>query len=199
MCDVSRFLWLAVALTQDWHPANHILFASQHNVEPFSIVEFEHPGKEKNASTGKIKTKRQVVWPDHCIQNTKGAEIEPSILATFHALPADIPKIIVQKGYLQDREYYLAFTDVWRLHKTELEDFLLKNEITHIVVVGLAFEFCVLYTAVDSLLSGFSAAVIKDGSPRFHPEKIKETEKEFQDAGVQLFETMDDFMASLRK
>ncbi|RKP30442.1 Isochorismatase hydrolase [Metschnikowia bicuspidata] len=198
LCDVSRFLWLAIALTQDWHPTNHILFASQHNVEPFTNLEFEHPGKEKNACTGKIKCKRQTVWPDHCVQKTKGSEIEPSILATFDALPAYIPKLIVQKGYLQDREYYLCFSDVWHLHKTELEDFLLQNEISHIVVVGLAYDYCVLHSAVDSLLSRFSTAVIKDCCLSVHPEKIKETEQAYQEAGVQLFATMDDFMASLQ-
>lgn len=198
LCNVSKYPWLAIVLTQDWHPYNHTLFASQHNVEPFSDVEFEHPLKEKNACTGQIKCKTQTVWPDHCVQNSPGALIEKKVLSTYELLPKDLPKIIVQKGYLQDREYYLSFSDVWKLHKTELEDFLLKNEISHVVLVGLAYDYCVLNSAVDSQLSGFSTAVIKDCCRSVYPDRISETEKQYSDAGVQLFETMDDFLKSLK-
>lgn len=199
LCDLSKYPWLAIALTQDWHPADHTLFASQHNVDPFTEVDFEHPLKEKNACTGQIKYKTQTVWPDHCVQHGPGAAIEASVLSAYDQLPQSLPKTIVQKGYLQDREYYLCFSDVWKLHKTELEDFLLKNEISHVVLVGLAYDYCVLNSAIDSQLSGFATAVLKDCCRSVYPDKIADTERQYRDAGVQLFETMEDFMRSLKK
>lgn len=197
--DLSKYPWLAIALTQDWHPPNHTLFASQHMVEPFKDLEFEHPLQEKNACTGKVKIKRQTVWPDHCIQDSFGASIEEKTMTTYNNLPSGIPKIIIRKGYLQDREYYLCFSDVWKLHKTELEEFLLKNNISHVVAVGLAYDYCVLNSAIDSALSGFTTTVIKNCCRSVYPENLKETEKSYRDAGVQLFETMDDFIASIKK
>lgn len=199
LCDLTKYPWLAIALTQDWHPSNHTLFASQHNVKPFTELEFEHPLQEKNACTGIVKVKKQTVWPDHCIQDSFGASIEKNILSTYNNLPGGIPKIIVQKGYLQDREYYLCFSDVWKLHKTELEDFLLKNDINHVVVVGLAYDYCVLNSAIDSALSGFTTTVIQNCCRSVYPENLKETEQAYRDAGVQLFESMDNFVATIKK
>ncbi|WPK23188.1 hypothetical protein PUMCH_000416 [Australozyma saopauloensis] len=199
LCDLSKYPWLAVAVTQDWHPPNHTSFASQHGVEPFTDVEFEHPLEEKNACTGKVKTKVQTVWPDHCVQGTFGASIEKSIMETYYKLPEELPKIVVQKGCLHDREYYLCFSDVWKLHKTDLEDFLLKNDINHVVCVGLAYDFCVLNSAIDSQMSGFSTAVLKNCCRSVYQDKIAETEKLYGDAGVALFESIDEYLTSLKK
>ncbi|KAI5949326.1 PNC1 [Candida jiufengensis] len=131
--------WSLVVATQDWHPSNHTSFASQHNVEPFTELEFKHP--ESN------QTKKQTVWPDHCVQDTFGSTIEKTFLTEFEKL--SIPKAIVKKGYLQDREYYSCFQDSWGLHHTELENLLKENEIDEVVIVGLAYDYCVLNSAID--------------------------------------------------
>lgn len=199
LCDLSKYPWLAIALTRDWHPPNHTLFASQHKVEPFTDLKFEHPLQEKNACTGKVKVKTQTVWPDHCVQDTFGASIEKNIMSAYDNLSGDLPKIIIDKGYLQDREYYLCFSDVWKLHKTELEDFLLKNDISHVVVVGLAYDFCVLNSAIDSALSGFTTTVLQNCCKSVYPENLEKTEQAYRDAGVQLFDTMDNFIATIKK
>lgn len=189
----SNYPWLAIVVTQDWHPKGHCLFASVHDAEPFSQVEFPHPLGEKNSSTGQVKTKMQYVWPDHCIQESFGATVEALFLQKFKAVRG-IPTTIVQKGYLKDREYYLCFTDCWRLHKTEMEDFLVQNEITHVVLVGLAYDFCVLNSAVDCLQSGFTTFVIKDCCLSVFADKDQETQKTYQQAGVRVVQNVGELL-----
>lgn len=198
LCDLSKYHWQAIVATKDWHPANHTLFASNHRVPPFTDLNFEHPLKEKNARTGEVKYKVQTVWPDHCVQDTPGSNIEKLVQLAFDQLPKSFPKIVVQKGYLQDRDYYLCFGDVWKSEKTELEDFLLENEISHVVVVGLAYDYCVLNSAIDSAMSGFSTAVLRDCCRSVYPERNTATEKFYRDASVLVFETIDDYLQSLK-
>lgn len=197
LLDLSKYPWLAVALTQDWHAPNHTLFASLHNSEPFREMTFEHPLGEKNAYTGEVKTKMQTLWPSHCIQESFGASIEESIFSAYNNLPLNLPTKIIRKGYLQDREYYLCFSDVWKLHKTELEDFLLLNNISHLVLVGLAYDYCVLHSSIDGALSGFPTAVLRNCCKSVYPEKVKETELMYHEACVQLYDSIAEYMADL--
>lgn len=187
LLNLEKFPWLAVVITQDWHPKDHCLFALRHNVEPFTEVEFEHPCGEKNSKTGEVKTHAQTVWPEHCIQDTPGAEIEPSILDKFNKSVANVvPTAIVKKGYLQDREYYLCFNDCWKVHHTEMEEFLMEQNVTDVVFVGLAYDFCVLHSACDSLNSGFNTYVVKDCCKSVFSDRGEETEKAYKASNVNI-------------
>lgn len=194
----DKYPWLAIVVTQDWHPYNHCLFASQNRVDPYTEKEFQHPLGEKNSSTGEIKTQKQIVWPDHCVQNSFGATVETLLLKKFEDVK-NIPTTIVKKGYLQDREYYLCFTDCWKLHKTEMEDFLVAHSITDVVFVGLAYDFCVLNSAVDCLQSGFTTYVLSDCCKSVYPDKLKETERLYEEAGVALVENSLKLLSALQK
>lgn len=182
LVDARKYKWLAIIATQDWHPANHCSFASQHGVAPYSELEFKHPLGEKD-DTGNVKTMKQYVWPDHCVQESFGATLEESFLTLFNTTE-DVPKKLVQKGYLQDREYYSCFQDCWKLHHTEMEDFLKSEGVTDVIFVGLAYDFCVLNSARDCAAAGFNAYVIKECSRSVYPDKEAETDKLYAEAGV---------------
>lgn len=177
LIDARKYKWLAIIATQDWHPADHCSFASQHGVPPYTQLEFKHPLNDNS------KTMTQYVWPDHCVQESYGATLEESFLTLFNTTQ-DVPKKIVQKGYLKDREYYSCFQDCWKLHKTEMEDYLKELNITDVVFVGLAYDFCVLNSAVDCAAAGFNTYVIKLCTKSVYPEKEADTDKLYKDAGV---------------
>ncbi|EGV62740.1 NAD(+) salvage pathway protein [Yamadazyma tenuis] len=192
LLDVQKFPWAAVIATQDWHPHDHISFASQHSVEPYSQLEFTHPLGEKD-ETGSVKTLTQTVWPDHCVQNTFGSSIDAAFLTQFNQVDGKVPKAIVQKGYLKDREYYSCFKDTWKLHKTEMEDTLRKLEVTDVIFVGLAYDFCVMNSAVDCSQSGFTTYVIKSLCKSVFPENISQTDDTYRNGGVKILESIDDY------
>ncbi|KAI5959927.1 PNC1 [Candida pseudojiufengensis] len=175
--------WSLVVATQDWHPINHTSFASQHNVKPFTELEFKHP------ETKEIK--KQFVWPDHCVQETFGATIENTFLEVYEKLK--IPKAIVKKGYLQDREYYSCFQDSWGLHHTEIEKLLKDNKIDEVVVVGLAYDYCVLNSAIDSAKS-FKTIVVKNLSESVSPESDSKTDEIYKKNGVILVNDISDIL-----
>lgn len=197
LLDLRRFPWAAVAVTQDWHPRNHCLFAANHNVEPFSEVEMAHPLGEKNAATGHIKTSSQTVWPVHCVQETEGAAVEHSVEAKISHVAPHVPVAVVRKGYLQDREYYLCFSDWWKIHQTEMGQFLMENSITDVVFVGLAYDFCVLHSAIDCLDAGFSTYVIQECSKSVYPDRELETTNSYTDAGVTVVPTIADLVRTI--
>lgn len=192
--NAGRYPWLAVAITQDWHPETHCLFASNHNVEPYSELEFKHPLGEKNGTTCEVKTQTQTVWPIHCVQDLPGAQVEKQVWEHFERIRKHLPSAVVKKGYLEDREYYLCFCDCWKLHRTEMTEFLQENQITDVVFVGLAYDYCVLHSATDCLESGFNTYVIKDCCRSVFPDRIAQTEKQYSDAGVRLFDDADSLL-----
>ncbi|KAG7662929.1 PNC1 [[Candida] subhashii] len=180
----KKYNWSAIIATQDWHPRDHTSFASQHNVDPFSELEFKHPKGEIDAKTNEVNTMKQYVWPDHCVQGTPGACIEASFLGVFNSIRPEVPKAIVKKGYLQDREYYSCFEDAWGIHHTEMEKLLRDNHITDVVFVGLAYDFCVLNSSLDCAKCGFNTFVLKNYSKSVYPDKEEETEKLYTERGV---------------
>lgn len=175
--------WDVVVATQDWHPANHCSFALTHGVAPYTELDFDHP-LGKRDKEGKLLTQTQTVWPNHCVQRTHGAAIEPAFLAAFNNLK--VPKTIVQKGYLQDREYYSCFKDTWKLHKTEIEDFLRSHGVERVYFVGLAYDFCVLNSAVDAAASGFTSYVVQDLSRSVFPDNQSKTDEAYTAGGVSI-------------
>lgn len=167
--------------TLDWHPANHTSFASQHGVEPFTELEFHHP------ETGEAK--KQFVWPDHCIQNTHGSRLAPSFAEAFDKLPTN-EKAIIKKGYLQDREYYSCFQDTWGIHHTEIEGLLKDNQIKEVTFVGLAYDYCVLNSAIDCAHRKFKTFVVKSLCRSVSEENDERTTTMYKNNGVTVVDSI---------
>jgi nicotinamidase/pyrazinamidase len=131
-----------VVLTQDWHPAGHRSFASAHpGRKPFEMIELTYGP--------------QVLWPDHCIQGTKGADLHPG-LNIPHA------ELILRKGYHPSIDSYSAFFENDRMTPTGLSSYLRERGFERIFLAGLAFDFCVRYSAEDAHRSGFRTFVLDD-------------------------------------
>lgn len=132
----------AVVLTQDWHPADHSSFASQHkDAGPFSLVEFPYG--------------LQVLWPDHCVQGSNGAAFHPS-------LNLNRADMIIRKGYRPSIDSYSAFFENDQITATGLEGYLRTRGIDTLTLVGLATDFCVNFSAVDAAKLGFAVTVLPD-------------------------------------
>ena len=133
-----------VVFTQDWHPANHISFASQHvGKAPFETIELPYGS--------------QVLWPDHCIWNSRGAELSADL---------DIPHgpLIIRKGYNRAIDSYSGFQEADRQTLTGLAGYLNERDVGRLYVVGLATDFCVAWTALDGAAGGFDVTVIEDAT-----------------------------------
>jgi len=131
-----------VVLTQDWHPPGHHSFASAHpGRAPYDTVELSYGS--------------QILWPDHCVQGTAGAEFH-SDLQIRHA------DLILRKGYHRHIDSYSAFFENDRKTRTGLAGYLRERGFDRIFLAGLAFDFCVRYSAEDARREGFDALVIED-------------------------------------
>ncbi len=131
-----------VAMTQDWHPAGHISFASSHDrAKPFEIMQLPYGP--------------QVLWPDHCVQGTHGAEFSSEV-----ELPHT--QLVIRKGYHDVVDSYSGFQEADRKTKTGLAGYLGERGIRRLFVAGLATDFCVNWTAVDAAAAGFEVYVIED-------------------------------------
>lgn len=172
--------WLIVLATKDWHPKNHCSFASNWKQKPFCLKSFSHPNDSSIL-------KEQVLWPDHCVQESKGSEFPEE----FSEVVADLKMPVVKKGYLVDREYYSAFEDVWGLHKTELNQILEEKFIKNVYVVGLAYDYCVLNTSISSSKLNYNTYVIKDLSTSVYPDKNNETDEVYKSNNVKIIELKD--------
>ena len=127
-------------LTQDWHPANHSSFASNHTGKaPFETLTMSYGP--------------QTLWPDHCIQGTAGAE--------FHAdLRTDPAQLVIRKGFRPAIDSYSAFFENDRSMTTGLDGYLRARGVTGVTFVGLATDFCVAYSALDAARLGYNATVL---------------------------------------
>ncbi len=130
-------------LTQDWHPADHISFAVNNpGQDPYSVIE---------ASYGP-----QVMWPTHCVQGSPGAAFHPD-------LAADRADMIVRKGFRQAVDSYSAFFENDQTTPTGLDGYLRSRGVESLVMMGLATDFCVRYSAVDGAKLGYAVTVMLDG------------------------------------
>ena len=157
----------AVVLTQDWHPAGHSSFASA------------HPGQQPYASID-APYGPQVLWPDHCVQGTVGAD--------FHAdLETADANLVVRKGFRPEIDSYSAFRENDRTTSTGLAGYLRDRDIDHVTLCGLAFDFCVKWSALDAVANGFGATVLTDACRAIDLEGSKSAaEAELTAAGVTL-------------
>lgn len=131
-----------VVLTQDWHPAGHSSFASV------------HPGKNPFETT-EMPYGTQTLWPDHCVQGADGA--------AFHAdLEWTKAELVIRKGFRPAIDSYSAFFENDRTTPTGLAGYLRERGISDLTLVGLATDFCVAYSALDAVRSGFKATVLLD-------------------------------------
>ena len=130
-----------VVFTQDWHPANHSSFASNHpGAIAYSMIEMPYGP--------------QVLWPVHCVQKTAGAE--------FHAdLRTDAAQLIIRKGFRSRIDSYSAFFENDRATSTGLDGYLRGRGIDAVTLVGLATDFCVAYSDMDAARLGYSVRVIE--------------------------------------
>jgi nicotinamidase/pyrazinamidase len=131
-----------VVLTQDWHPGGHLSFASQ------------HAGK-KPFETTRLDYGEQVLWPDHCVQGTRGAELAPGL-----AVPQ--AELILRKGYRREIDSYSAFYEADGKTPTGLGGYLRQRGLGRIFLVGLATDFCVAYSAIDARREDFTTLVLED-------------------------------------
>jgi len=129
----------AVILTQDWHPADHRSFASR------------HPGKSP-METVEMPYGPQVLWPDHCVQGTFGAEFHPG-------LDANRADLILRKGFRRGIDSYSAFFENDRTTPTGLEGYLRARGVGRVTLAGLATDFCVGFSALDAARLGFDVGV----------------------------------------
>ena len=133
-----------VILTQDWHPSGHSSFASEHDGhDPLTTITMPYG--------------EQTLWPDHCVQGTNGA--------MFHdQLNIDRAELIIRKGYRREVDSYSAFFENDHKTTTGLTGYLNDRGITHVVMAGLATDFCVAFSALDARKCGFSCQVVMDAS-----------------------------------
>jgi nicotinamidase/pyrazinamidase len=131
-----------VGFTQDWHPRGHMSFVSSHpGHEPFDVI---------GVSYGD-----QILWPDHCVAGTKGAEFHPEL----HTARA---QIVIRKGFHVGIDSYSAFYENDHQTRTGLTGYLRDRGFHRVILAGLATDFCVLYTALDARRDGFETVVVDD-------------------------------------
>ncbi len=133
-----------VILTQDWHPPGHSSFASSHRgTRPYETVEMPYG--------------EQILWPDHCVQGSRGAEFREE-------LDIDKAELIIRKGFRKEIDSYSAFFENDHETPTGLTGYLRERGIDTIYIAGLATDFCVHWSAVDGRKQGFDVSVVEDAS-----------------------------------
>ena len=133
-----------VVLTQDWHPRGHASFASSHpGRQPFDKIEVSYG--------------EQILWPDHCVQGTRGAEFHPEL---------DVPhaELVLRKGFRAAIDSYSAFFENDHRTATGLVGYLKERGFERITLCGLATDFCVFYSAIDGRQAGFEVKVVAEAS-----------------------------------
>jgi nicotinamidase/pyrazinamidase len=156
-----------IILTQDWHPAGHTSFASSHaGKKPYDQIALSYGA--------------QTLWPDHCVQGSKGAEFHP-------ALKLPQAELILRKGFRPQIDSYSAFFENDRVTSTGLAGYLRERGLNRVFLAGLAYDFCVGYSALDARGLGFEAIVIRDACRAIDLNgSVAIMEVEFAQAGVEL-------------
>lgn len=165
--ELSKRYDLVVA-TQDWHPPDHGSFASNHEGRsPGDVIELE--GLE------------QILWPDHCVQGSAGAEFHPE-------LETDRIDEVFQKGTDRAIDSYSGFYDNGHRKATGLAEFLKARGVERVAVVGLATDYCVKFTALDALREGFGVTLVEDGCRGVELEEgdVEKAVAELRAAGAEI-------------
>jgi nicotinamidase/pyrazinamidase len=155
-----------VVATQDWHPANHKSFASNHaGKKTFEVIE--------------LNGMNQTLWPDHCVQGSSGAAF-PEELNTNRV------EAIFRKGTNPDIDSYSGFYDNDHLKSTGLADYLRGKKVQQVYITGLCGDICVFFTAMDSLAEGFETFIVEEGTCPLNAADFKRTNEEFSSKGGKL-------------
>jgi nicotinamidase/pyrazinamidase len=159
-----------VILTQDWHPAGHSSFASSYTGKnPFEQIELSYGV--------------QTLWPDHCVQGSKGAEFHPAL----HLPQAEL---ILRKGFQPQIDSYSAFFENDRVTSTGLAGYLEERDLCRVFLAGLAYDFCVGYSAMDARRMGLEAVVLPDACRAIDLNgSVEKIEAKFADSGVALIQS----------
>jgi nicotinamidase/pyrazinamidase len=161
-----------IVLTQDWHPANHSSFAASHpGKNPYDSIELDYG--------------TQTLWPPHCVQGSHGADFHP-------ALNLPQAELILRKGFRPQIDSYSAFFENDRTTATGLAGYLRERNLTRIFLVGLAYDYCVGYSALDARRLGLPAFVLRDACRAIGlNDSVARIEAEFARAGVFVIETAE--------
>ena len=154
-----------VILTQDWHPPMHISFASTHGKQPFT-------------DTVEAAYGTQSLWPDHTLQDTPGA----ALASTLHLPHAGL---IVRKGFRRDVDSYSAFLENDHQTPTGLGGYLRERNLSRLFLCGLAWDYCVGFSALDAKALGFEPVVIEDAVRGITPEGMRSMTGRWTEAGIQ--------------
>jgi nicotinamidase/pyrazinamidase len=159
-------------LTQDWHPLNHCSFASAKSLPPFSLDTSAEPPN--------------VLWPDHCVAGTKGADFHP-------ALQSWKARFIIRKGTRKELDSYSAFFENDGVTPTGLSGLLSSLGIQRVLVCGLATDYCVKATALDARRVGFKVVIVEDAIKGIdaNPGDIDKAKKQMRDAGCMFVQTYE--------
>lgn len=159
-----------IILTQDWHSPHHKSFASAH--------EGKHPFEQVTTSYG-----AQTLWPDHCVQGTRGADFHP-------ALNLDRAELVLRKGFRPEIDSYSAFFENDRATPTGLAGYLRERGLRRVFIAGLAYDYCVAYSALDACRLDVPAIIVRDACRAIDLNgSAAAMEKEFAAAGVELIES----------
>lgn len=157
-----------VLATQDWHPAGHASFASTHGKDLYELID--------------LNGIDQVMWPDHCVQGTKGAD--------FHAeLKLDKIEAIFRKGTNPEIDSYSGFYDNAHLKSTGLSGYLKEKGVTELYLAGLAGDFCVAFSVKDALAEGFTSFLIEDATRAIDAEGFEKAKAEIVEKGGKILNT----------
>jgi nicotinamidase/pyrazinamidase len=165
---VQKKPWDVIVATQDWHPKNHGSFASNHRGK--------HPGDM--ITLGGLP---QVLWPDHCVQGSRGAEFHP-------VLDRSRVTKVFRKGTDPEIDSYSTFFDNAHRKSTGVGDYLKGENVTDVYLLGLATDYCVKYSALDAVHLGFRTHVVIDGcrGVELSPGDTKAAVEEMRRAGVEI-------------
>ena len=160
-----------VVAAQDWHPKNHISFASNHEGKSmFEVIE--------------IHGKPQTLWPDHCVQATEGAKFHPN-------LNTQKWEAVFRKGTDKNIDSYSAFFDNGHLKSTGLTGYLKEKGVTQLFLCGLAADICVYLSIYDAFNEGFQCFFIEDASQPLDIKAFQEVKKKMEDLGIQIISSVD--------
>lgn len=162
-------LGLPVYATQDWHPADHVSFASSHvGRNPLETIHLEDG-------------RTQILWPDHCVQGSDGAKL---------LLDEELLDGIVQKGANPLYDSYSGFKDDGGAI-TVLDETLKSSGIKNLIVYGIATDFCVKFTVLDGIAAGYNLIVVRGLTPEIAPETAKEAWAEMEKNGAVIWPNID--------
>jgi len=162
-----------VVVSKDWHPADHMSFASNHSGKKVGDVVLVHGIQ-------------QILWPDHCVQHTPGAELHPEL--NLHSI-----NHIVHKGIQKTIDSYSVFFDNEHLRATDLTNYLHKKNVTDVYIMGLATDYCVKYSCLDAVKLGFNTYIIVDAcrGVELNPGDIQAALQEAEAVGVKMMSSAE--------